>query len=113
MFKALNDYIEEITSTEGLSAEELIDNANDLGRAARFLRNVNFQWTVDMAAPDAYDLPAFLDAALDEINSKIQEHADYLLKQEQYFIDCAEETEADDLAEAGYIRDVSSLAGRI
>lgn len=118
--QALIDYIEDLTNTSGLSSQELIDAANDFNGMVAYMRGISVTWTAGGLLDNpknagAGEIPAFIDDAIELVNSKIQELADYLQKQEQYFIDCAEETAAEEMEAEGYIREVSSarLSGRI
>ena len=113
--QSLKAYINDITQSHDLTADELVDAANEFNAMQQFLRSVKVSWTVEMNAPEAGEIPAFLDEAIDNINSAIQEQADYLEKMEKYFLSIEDETRQDQEDEAGYVREVSSpyLSGRI
>ena len=104
--QSLKAYINDITQSHDLTADELVDAANEFNAMQQFLRSVKVSWTVEMNAPEAGEIPAFLDEAVDNINSAIQEQADYLEKMEKYFLSIEDETRQDQEDEARYISDV-------
>ena len=104
--QSLKAYINDITQSHDLTADELVDAANEFNAMQQFLRSVKVSWTVEMNAPEAGEIPAFLDEAIDNINSAIQGQADYLEKMEKYFLSIEDETRQDQEDEARYISDV-------